>query len=587
MIDINETKYGFEVQFSYRPYLVEGVKQFQPARYNGAGKFWTIGLEHREALFEWAIKMGMKPKSAEPQIDVTQIEELPELSDLGITIPLRVEMFHYQGKGVAYSLKQKQTTGRIGVIVGDEPGLGKTGQAIATVEGAGSKCVLVICPASLKQNWKSEIEDMWTFRKAAILTDRIKTSWPVFNKVGSVKYFIVNYESLKKFFVQSINIPKGEDGKPKPLRLNHITFNSNIDMFDAVIIDEVHRCKEGKTQQSKFVMGICKGKEVILALTGTPVVNKPKDLIPQLHIIGKLDNFGGYKRFTDRYCAGWNEASNLRELNYYLHKNCFYRRLKKEVLKDLPDKVYSTVSIEITNRLEYKKAEDAFIEYLRENMGKSEEEIDRSLRGEVMVRMGILRKIAARGKVEQVLENIKEITEAGEKVVVFAWHKEIVRELQSHLPGSVTIVGDDSLDQRNDAVTAFQKCKVCGVKLEKHKNQDHEHVPSDTNEIICNIKSGGVGITLTAASRVLLIEEPWNPAGFDQCTDRCHRIGQKDSVQCISAIGTDTIDEYIHAIIEKKRLIVNQVVGTDGEQPEQQENSVIDEFIKNFTAAKL
>jgi len=527
----------------------------------------------------------MKPKPVGENIDHTQIEELP---DLKVDIPLRVPLYHYQSKGVAYCLQQLERDGNIGVIVGDEPGLGKTGQAIATTEAVDSKCVLVICPASLKANWKSEIEDMWTWKKAAILTDRIKTSWPVFNDVGSVKYFIVNYESLKKFFVKSINIPLSpETGKPVPLRLNHITFNSTIDKFDAVIIDEAHRCKEGKTQQSKFVMGICKGKKVILPLSGTPVVNKPKDLIPILHIAGKLGKFGGYKGFTDRYCQGFNEASNLRELNYYLHKHCFFRRLKKDVLKDLPDKVYSTIAVEITNRAEYKKAEDQFIEYLRENLQKSEEEISKSLRGEVMVRMQVLRKVAARGKVEHVLETIKEITEAGEKVVVFAWHKEIVSELKSHLPGAVTIVGDDSLEKRDEAVTSFQKCKVCGVKLEKHKNADHDHILSDTAEIICNIKSGGVGITLTAASRMLMIEEPWNPAGFDQCTDRCHRIGQKDSVQCMSAIATDTIDEYIHAIIEKKRKIVNQVVGTDGEQSDEHEASVIDEFIKNFTADKL
>ena len=189
------------------------------------------------------------------------------------------------------------------------------------------------------------------------------------------------------------------------------------------------------------------------------------------------------------------------------------------------------------------------------------------MRGEVMVMIGILKKIAAKGKIDEVTEHIKEVVEAGEKIVVFAWHKEIVYALKEAIPGSVTVVGDDSMDARQSAVDSFQS-------------------DPKTQVIICNIKSGGVGITLTASSRVAFIELPWHPADADQCEDRCHRIGQKNSVQCSYFLGANTIDEYIYDIIEKKRAIVNQVTGAE-EEIETVERNMVDQLIGIFKQEKF
>jgi SWI/SNF-related matrix-associated actin-dependent regulator 1 of chromatin subfamily A len=548
MLDISEVHNGYKVKFQYKPWIVSAIKQIPGARFNGATKDWYVPESSGSALKNWARTFGSMVKQS-TTIEVGPIDPLPELA---IDIPLKREMFPYQKNGVAYALDKKR------VIVGDQPGLGKTGQAIATMMGAGAKCILVICPATIRENWKREWK-IWTDKNALIMADRIKTTWPQFYKVGMCNVFIVNYESLKKYFVESINKP--ED---KPLRLNHIKFKDTIDLFDAVIIDEVHRCKDGRTQQAKFVMGIARGKELVLALTGTPVVNKPIDLIPQLHIINQLESFGGYKGFVDRYCQGAAQASNLKELNYLMHKHCFYRREKKEVLKDLPDKMRNVIRVDITNRPEYQKAEKKFIEYLRENLQKTEGEITTALRGEVMVQMGILKKVAARGKIEEVVGHIQEVVDAGEKIVVFAWHKEMVQALKEAVPGAVTIVGDDNMDQRQRSMDNFQNNAKVQV-------------------IICNIKSGGVGITLTASSRVVFIELPWHPADCDQCEDRTHRIGQKNSVQCTYFLGHETIDEDIYFdIIEKKRQMVNEVMGAQ----ETVETNIVDEFI-NLFAKKL
>jgi SWI/SNF-related matrix-associated actin-dependent regulator of chromatin subfamily A-like protein 1 len=554
-LDITEAPTHYEVKFQYKPYLVDAIKRIPGRRFDGNKKAWIIPLESGSALKNWAANFGViKVNTAPVELEVGEVEPLPNLT---INIPLLRQPFPYQNNGIAYAIEKRRC------IFGDQPGLGKTGQAIAAATGLNAKCILVICPATLRENWKREWK-IWTGKEALILNDRVKTTWPTFYKTGFVNVFICNYESLKKYFVEEIKQPVDAAGKKKPLRLNHIVFKETVQLFDTVIVDESHRCKDGKTQQAKFVMGISRLKENIFALTGTPVVNKPVDLIPQLTIINRLMDFGGYTPFKERYCNGANEASNLKELNYRLHKYCFFRREKKDVLKDLPDKMRNIVRSEISNRAEYTKAENDLVTYLRENLKKSEGEINKSLRGETMVLIQILKKISARGKIEEVIEHIQEVVDAGEKIVVFAHHKEIVQELKKATAGAVTIVGDDSMDDRQRAVDSFQNDKK-------------------TQVIICNIKSGGVGITLTASSRVVFIELPWHPADCEQCEDRCHRIGQKDSVQATYFLGHETIDEYIYKIIESKRKIANEVTGAK----EEIETNILDEFINLFMKDKM
>lgn len=560
MVEINEVSSGFEVSFQYKPWLVDAVKKLPGAGFRSRGdkKFWHVPLNSRDALFNWVKTFG-NSATINKAPDIGVIDPMPELEmNIDPVIYHRAKkakgephvMFPYQKQGVAYGLKHFQ------YINGDDMGLGKTVQSIATAVSMEAKCILVICPATLKENWRREWKE-WAGMEAMILSDRIKNTWPQFYKVGMVKVFICNYESLKKYFVAGINKPEG-----KPLRLNHILFKETINLFDCVIIDELHLVKDYKTQQAKFCMGITKGKRAIIGLTGTPVVNKPVDLISQLQIIGQLENFGGYKKFVDRYCQGYNQASNLDELNYLLRKHCFYRRLKKEVIHDMPDKMRSILSCDISTRADYNKAEAEFIAYLKENLNKTDGEIDIALRGEVMVKMGILKKISAHGKIESAIEQISEVVEAGEKIIVFAHHKEIVSKLHQAIPGSVTVVGDDAIDKRQQHVDSFQNDPKCQV-------------------IICNIQSGGVGITLTASSRVLFIELPWHPAHADQAEDRAWRIGQKNSVQCAYLLGQGTIDEHIYSIIEKKRSMVAQVTGAENEI--HTEMSMVDDLIGIFS----
>jgi len=550
-MEIRTTPSAFKLIFQYSPRLLEAVKRLPGRKWNNTEKCWEVPKQYMREVEVFSHKYRFSWGSVENVVQQNyDIESMPKLE---IQLPLIKELYPFQKEGVAYCLQKKK------VIIGDQPGLGKTAQAIATISAANAFPCLVICPSSLKINWKREWE-MWTGKKKAIiLNDSIKKSWKLYYEAGMGDVFIVNYESLKKYFVKSIDQQFDENGKKKPLRLNHILFNENIALFKSVVADELHRCKSLSTLQTKLTKGIATGKEYILGITGTPVINKPADLISQLGIIESMSHVGGYKHYVQHFCGGERQASNLKELNYLLTKNCFYRRDKKDVLTDLPAKMRQIVSCEINNRREYQDAESNLITYLKQYKDASDEKIQSSLRGEIMVRIGILRNISARGKLNDVFDYIDDVLESGEKIIVFAHLKEVIGKIKSKYHHAVTITGDDDQTARQDAVDSFQNNPAC-------------------NLIICSIKAAGVGLTLTASSRVAFVEFPWHAADCDQCEDRAHRIGQKDSVNCTYFLGENTIDEHIYQIIENKREIANQVTGSH----EVIDTQMVDDIINIF-----
>lgn len=573
---ITELKTGFEVAFKFDHLKVAAVKEIAGSYYLPTTKSWMIPKRKREDLQKLIVKFAVKGEenfsSMPPDIQLPNAElmalpqmvnEVPPLPELETEIPLARELFHYQKKGVAYNLQHKK------VIIGDQMGLGKTANSIATIVAANAFPCLIICPATLKLNWQKEWMTV-AGRRCMIMNDRVKSSWQTYFNVGMVDVFIVNFESLPKFFVKEINTPDKQ-----ALKLKHIVFRDSIKIFGSVIIDEIHKAKAGETRQAKLCMGIAAGKEYILGLTGTPLVNKPIDLISQLHIIDRLKDVvshlpvaygkkddSGYTRFIQRYCGGPNKASNLKELNYRLNLTCFYRREKSEVMKDLPPKIRQVVLCEIDTRKEYIKAETEFVEYLKSVKGCSDAQIRKKLRGEVMVKMGILKNISARGKMEAVKEHIDEVVDGGEKIVVFCHLKEIAYKLKAAYPEAVSIIGDDSMEARQNAVEKFQNDPA-------------------TKVIICSIKAAGVGITLTASSKVVFVEFPWTFADCEQAEDRCHRIGATgENIQCSYFLGEDTIDNYCYDLIQKKKGIAQTVTGASDDVQEELINELLTAFKK-------
>ncbi len=542
---------NFELSFKYKTSIIDRVRQIPGRHFDGTKKVWIVPTRSRVELERMIYQIqqfeninwvnGTEKKEEDIAYDI------PELPDLTVPHNLKIQPYPYQLKGIARGLELKR------FMNCDEPGLGKTLQSIATINLADAFPCLVICPSSLKINWLREWEK-FTDKKAMILTDKVRDTWSFFFQTGMHQVFIVNYESLKKYFVQRIKKAEG-------WTLRDVEFRNSINLFKSVIIDESHRCKSASTQQAKFCKGICTGKEWVIELTGTPVVNRPKDLIPQLAILNRMEDFGGYKPFVNRYCSGQREASNLKELNFNLWQYCMFRREKSLVLTDLPDKIRQVNTCEITNRKEYMDAERDLIMYLQKYKDADDDKIEKALRGEVMVRINILRQISARGKVRDVIEFVKDFRENGKKIILFCSLHEVVDQLKRYFPTAVSVTGRDSQDEKQRAVDAFQNNPKADI-------------------IICSIKAAGVGLTLTASSNVAFVEFPWTYADCCQCEDRAHRIGQKDSVTCYYFLGRRTIDEKVYRIIQEKKNIANAVTGST----EDIEENIVDMVARIFDA---
>ena len=443
---------------------------------------------------------------------------------------LKIEPYPYQREGICFGLDKRR------LLIGDEPGLGKTLQSIGIVDTANAYPALVICPSSLKINWQREFEK-FTDKKALVLDNSTRSAWPYFLQMGMFHVAIVNYESLRKYFVWDIN------GDRRSFRLKDVVFNDAIRVFRSVIIDESHRVKDPSAQQTIFTRGIVEGKQYRILLSGTPVVNRAEDLVSQLSIMGRLQEFGGRGKFL----ADYGENDNLDELSSQLYDRCMIRREKAKVLTQLPDKTRTDLYVEISNRDEYELAAQDLAEYLRQYTECSDRDIRRKMRMEALVKFMTLRSLSAKGKVKQAVDFVRVFLASGKPLILFCSLHEIVDQLCKVFPDAVRVTGRDSATAKQQAVDCFQN--------------------GNSHLIICSIKAAGVGLTLTASSNVAFIELPWTYADCCQCEDRAHRIGQKDNVTCYYLLGQRTIDPVLYRIIHKKKSIANQIMAADDDIP--------------------
>lgn len=483
---------------------------------------------------------------------------------------LRVQPYPYQLEGIRFGLQKQR------LFIGDEPGLGKTLQSIGIVNAANAYPCLVICPSSLKINWQREFEK-FTDKQALVLDNGTRTTWPYLLQMRMHHVAIVNYESLRKFFVWDI---KGQGSgsrfhrEQKSFRLKDVVFCPQIQMFRSVIIDESHRVKDPSAQQTIFTKGIATGKDWIILLSGTPVVNRPEDLVSQLSIMNRLNDFGGRQAFLARYCGGEAgnstnvgasrfsreekshattvtdasaSANNLDDLSDRLYSTCLIRREKSKVLTELPDKTRCDLYVDISNREAYDLAQADLEAYLREYTQASDPEIRRKMRMEALVKFMTLRSLAAMGKVAQAKDFIQSFLANGKPLIVFCSLHDIVDALCTAFPKAVRVTGRDSAAMKQAAVDSFQN--------------------GNSQLIICSIKAAGVGLTLTASSNVAFVEFPWTYADCCQCEDRAHRIGQRDNVTCYYLIGRGTIDSALYSIIHRKKAIANQIMASDDDIP--------------------
>lgn len=328
----------------------------------------------------------------------------------------------------------------------------------------------------------------------------------------------------------------------------------------------VHNCKDPSAQQTIFTKGLSVGKEWVILLSGTPVVNRPEDLIAQLSIMNRLSEFGGRSQFMADYCTDPKDkeaepAVPLSVLSRRLYDTCMIRREKAKVLPQLPDKTRIDLYVDISNAPEYNLAAADLAAYLHEYTECTDWEIRRKMRMEALVRFMTLRQLATLGKIAQAVDFIRTFLDSGKKLIVFCSLHEVVDALVKAFPGAVTVTGRDSAVAKQSAVDAFQN-------------------NPETRLIVCSIKAAGVGLTLTASSSVTFIELPWTFCDCAQCEDRAHRIGQKDNVTCYYLLGRGTIDQTIYALIHRKKSIAAEIMNSDDDIPT--DEMYFNEFVSTF-----
>lgn len=534
---------------------------------------FVVGVRYRDHLI--TLKNNAKPFNPIEWIDVSkqseeQIKPILPLPDLIYEYPLKQgSLRDYQRKGVARGLELKR------FINADEPRMGKTIQTITTlciaheIKKEPTFPCLVICPAPLKLNWQDEWK-IWSNKRVLVLDDSTKDRWHHFITMDMYDVVICNFQSLKKNFVQYY------PPKNKMKSSNDIVMKSNIQLFNSVVIDESHRLKDPNSQQTKIALQISLKKDWVILLSGTPVKNKPIDLFTQLAIMGRLKEFGGPKVFKGRYCEVGSGASNLKELNSKLNEICFFRRERKEVIKDLPPKQRQTISCDITTRDRYNQAKNDFLKFLEEN-GNTEEQISDKIKGQALVKMQELKRISAMGKIKEVVNFIDETIENGEKIVIFCVLHSIVDELKAHYPNALMITGRQDEHQKEEAKNKFQQCKKCKCKLEHHQEKDHDYIPSDYPLLICNIEAAGVGHNFSAASVTGFVEYPWTAADAFQCEDRVFDFKKKEPITATYFLGKDTIDEQNFELIQSKAELSNAITGST--------DVMKTEFINKFVAS--
>jgi SNF2 family DNA or RNA helicase len=424
-------------------------------------------------------------------------------------------------------------------ILADDMGLGKTTSAVIAALESGANKILIVCPASLKINWKREIEN-YTDRRSLIVEGR---------KWGSTfDFYIINYDIIKNYHTTD----KSEDSDDYKLLVN--------EGFDLAIVDEAHYISNTTANRTRLLNDVLDKIPKVWLLTGTPMTSRPINYFNLLKIVDSPLTLN-WQTYVRRYCKGfqfrvgnrkvWNTsgASNLDELRERT-KNIVLRRMKTDIL-DLPEKIITPIFVELNSKM--------YDEELEEFTRISKENKDTDTISVTLNRLMKVRQLISYEKIQYTCELIDRCLEQGKKVIVFTNFTMTLDMLhEKYKKQSVVLDGRMSKEKRQDSVDRFQ-------------NEDKIKV------FISNIVAGGVGITLTAAEVVIMNDLSFVPAHHSQAEDRAYRYGQKNSVLVYYPVFENTIEKIIYNILQKKKNIIDQVMG-DGEYSETFSKDLIKEL---------
>ena len=534
------------VSFDYNPDIVSFIKQMGTRIYNAENHTWEMPINNIISLCN---------KFENEEIKIDGIYEDLHKQEFEIDIPkdfkFKTKPFNHQIDGVRFGLNKKK------FLLCDDQGLGKTKQIIDFV-GCLEKTdiinkVLIVCGVnSLKYNWQSEIsihsdEKGWVlgtrFRKTTgkAYEGSTKDKLEDLDNLPDCRYIITNIETLR---AGAEKISKSKYHFPIAEKLQELCKNGTISV---IAFDECHKSKEPTSLQSRAMINV--QAKYMVAMSGTPLMNNPLDLYFPMKWLG-YENHSFYQ-FKQHYCTlgGWGGSQvvgykNLEEIRAMMD-NIMLRRLKTEVL-DLPEKIRKIEYVDMTpkqNQIYKEVYAGVMIDLQKIKFSNNPLSMMIRLRQATGWTGIISNTVQESAKMERMIELVQEIVASGQKAIIFSnWESmtEVAKDkLKSYNPAYIT--GATKADERMKEVERFQNDDKCKV-------------------IIGTIGAMGTGLTLTAAQNVIFLDSPWNMALKAQAEDRAHRIGTKGTVNIITLVCKNTIDERIEELVEKKGQIADALV---------------------------
>lgn len=446
-------------------------------------------------------------------------------------------------------------------ILGDEMGIGKSVELLTGADLAKRKRIVVVTPAVACPHWMHEIEQWYPQWQRVRVRGRSKQlegllAQPMLVETPAV--VVLNYDILK---AHELVLAK---------------------WADCLILDESHYVKNKTAARTKAAHVIARGVRsrggYVWLASGTPMPNRPFELVEQLELIEKLERLGGWRGFVTTFCAGkqnwitvrggrrqkvWDTtgASNLDLLRNQLDDGIMFRRLRRDVMPDIEVMPPALVPLDIDNAAalkEYQEAENDIVEYVwqrtLELAMKSDDYVDidaavaKVLAAQHLVELSHLRRLIGECKVEPTKEWIQEWLEGGndQKLVVFAHHRKVVEEIAACFPSAV-LVGGMADHERTEAVEKF-RAKEQGVPI-----------------MVASTPAAGIGINLTPCHDVVFVEYEWTSAAHRQATDRCARHGQTDPVSVTYLYAPNTVDDRMAHHIAHQMEVVESVFGSDND----------------------
>lgn len=389
---------------------------------------------------------------------------------------MRLPLLPHQQEGVEFILNNSSA------FVCDDMGMGKTRTVIEAMIQRGQFPILVICPSALKLNWRNEIA-RWVGIDLEI--DNLNQD-----------IIITNYERMNKYKFEIQALP-----------------------IKQLVLDESHSFKEESSKRTQLALEWSRKIPYKILISGTPMLNRPRELITQMEILNNIHKVGGREKFLEKYCnprhsqygIDYSGCSDLQELHQTMN-GIWLRRTKDDLENKLPTKTIVPIPI---------------IE-LNQPAPRSFHDIERYDRA-------VLYK-----KLDASVDFIEQLLERDEKVVVFVHHKDIGKALNMKFPDASVIVGGQSPVHRQINIDNFQL--------------------HDTQIIICSLQASAVGLTLTASRCAVFIEYPWSPALLAQAQDRVHRLGQDKDVFIFYLYGQGSIDEYRLNTNSFKKAVIDYIV---------------------------